>query len=480
MRTRGLAVAVIALVSVAWVVGAPRVAHADPKGDVQAKIKEGMESYDLLDYDAARKALNQAIAIAKKAKLDKDPLVARAYLDIGIVAFAVPDQEGAKVSFLSAVQIDPKIQIDPAYKSPEMAKLLEEARSEATGGGTGPGPGPDVGGGPDCSSVKGLEHQIVDTAKGGAPLALEAQLGPDVKATKVVIMFRPEGATDFTEVRMTATGCSYKGQIPASAMKGSLVHYYIAAYDGGNKPVAAKGSAGSPNIIEVTSGGGGGGGTVGDTEDPINGGKPIKPVSGGGGSGGGSISSGVVVPHGPPKIMFAVSGGTGFGYVTGTTEGGNTVKNCCLGSSLAVVVPEIGYHLNPRTSIGVAIRLGFPVGANIDGHATMAPGGMLRLRYALSPTGTGLHVMGQIGAGILRSTIKLDTSTNGMDTDIVAQGPLLVGGGVGYTKQLSGSIAFLVDFSALLGVAVTDHLGSAPALNTGLSADLSLGLAFGF
>ena len=104
MRIRGLAVAVIL---VGCVVGGTRAAHADPKGDVQAKIKEGMESYDLLDYDAARKALNQAIAIAKKAKLDKDPLVARAYLDIGIVAFAVPDQEGAKVSFLSAVQIDP-------------------------------------------------------------------------------------------------------------------------------------------------------------------------------------------------------------------------------------------------------------------------------------------------------------------------------------------------------------------------------------
>ena len=29
-------------------------------------------------------------------------------------------------------------------------------------------------------------------------------------------------------------------------------------------------------------------------------------------------------------------------------------------------------------------------------------------------------------------------------------------------------------------VAVTDHLGSAPHLNTGISADLNLGLALGF
>ena len=83
-----------------------------------------MESYDLMDYDAAKKTLNQALATAKKGKLDKDPVAARAYLDLGIVSFANGDQDGAKLSFLSAVQIEPKIQIDPAYKSPELAKLL--------------------------------------------------------------------------------------------------------------------------------------------------------------------------------------------------------------------------------------------------------------------------------------------------------------------------------------------------------------------
>jgi len=88
--------------------------------------------------------------------------------------------------------------------------------------------------------------------------------------------------------------------------------------------------------------------------------------------------------------------------------------------------------------------------------------------------------MGQVGAGILRNTIKLDNAQAGMDTDIVAQGPLLVGGGVGFTKNLSGNVAFIADLSALAGIAVVDHLGSAPKLNSGLSADLSLGLQLGF
>jgi hypothetical protein len=450
------------------------VARADGRGDVEKKIKEAMEQYDLMDYDAAKKLLNQALATAKKAKLDKDGVSAKAYLDLGIVAFVNNDKDAAKLAFLSAAQIDSKIQIDPAYKTADMAKLLDEARGEAGGGGGG-ATEPVADSGVDCSSVKGLQHEIIDTAAGNTPLKVEALLGKDVTASKVSVFFRPEGATDFTEVHMSKQGeCKYTGTIPAAGMKGSLVHYYVAAYDGGMKPVAAKGSQGSPNIIEVTAGPAVA--VRGDDEDPINGEK-----TGGGASGGGEVTSSVTV-SGPkkPKIMIAISGGTGSGYVSGTTEENNPVKSCCFGGAIAVVMPEIGYHVSPQLAVSVAARIGIPLGANFDGHATAAPGALLRLRYALAKSGQGVHVMGQIGAGILRNTIKIDNPMMGMDTDIVAQGPLLVGGGVGLTKNLSSNIAFIADLSALAGIAVVDHLGSAPKLNNGFSVDLSLGLALGF
>lgn len=452
-------------------------ADANPKGDVQTKIKEAMENYDLMDYDAAKKLLTQALAIAKKAKLDKDPITAKAYLNLGIVQFVNQDPDGAKLSFLSAVQIDPKIQIEAAYKSAEMGKLLEAARTEATGGGepTKPDP-PVVDTGVDCVTVQGLQHTIIDTAKGGAAVQIEALVAPDVTTSKVVVMYRPEGATEFTEAKLKKEGdCKYTGSIPASALKGSLIHYYVAAYADGPKPVASKGSSGSPNIIEITAGGAGGAAVAGDTEDPISG-----STGGGGGGGSASVSAGVTV-EGPKRarVLIAIAGGTGFGYVTGMTEGMNTVKNCCIGSSLVVLQPEIGYFVNPKLSISLAARIGLPIGANVEGHATAAPGGVARVRYGLSPTGEGIRVMGQIGAGIMRNTIKLDNSMPGMDTDIVAQGPLLIGGGIGYTKRMSGSMSFVADLSALAGIAVTDSLGSAPKLNNGFGADLSIGIQLG-
>jgi hypothetical protein len=476
MRARTLAT-VVTLILTAFVAH-PRAAFADAKSEVAAKLKAAMEAYDTFDYDGARKQLTAAIATAKKAHLDKDPILAKAYLDLGIVAFAVPDQNAAKEAFVNAATIDPKIQIDVAYKSPELANLLDKARLEAKSAGGGGDVAADAGGGADCSAVKGLEHQMVDSAKGGAPLKLEAQLGSDVKAAKVSIMFRSEGgSTDFTEVKMQKAGCSYSGQIPGAAMKG-LVHYYIAAYDGNGKLVTSKGSAGSPNIIEVS---GGGGGTKGDEEDPLN----KKAVASNDTSStsssddtSGSVSAGATVPGKPKKVWLGVNGGTGGGYVTGTTEGGNTVKKCCVGMNPVVLLAEVGYNVNPQLAIGVAFRMGLPLGANVDGHATGAPSGLIRAHYALDPSGDGVHVLGQLGFGFLRNTIKLDNPMMGMDTDIVAQGPLLVGAGAGYAKKLGDTVRFTADLNVLAGIAVVNTIGISP-LNNGVSIDASVGFQFG-
>jgi hypothetical protein len=447
-------------------------AQADPKAEVAAKVRAAMASYDAMDYQAAKRLLGQALAIARKGKLDRDPIVAQVYLDLGMAELASSDQEAARIAFLSATQIDPKITVDAAYKSPELVKLLDEARTAATGGGAEP-----AADGVDCGAVQGLQHTIVARNKGFAAQPIEAAISPDLAPARVAVMYRPEGAIDFVEARLSKQGgCAYAGTIPASAMHGSVVHYYIAAYDANNNVLAAMGSSGAPKAITL----GAATSATNDTEDPISGGQK-QPVGSDRGSAG--ISAGVVAGGTSPRIMVAVSGGTGLGYVAGTTEGGNQVRTCCIGASLVVLTPELGYHVSRKLSIGVAARLGLPVGANIMGHSTLAPAVFLRVHRAFSASGDGLRVMGELGGGILRNTIKLDTTEAtgpGMDTDIVAQGPLLVGAGIGYTKHLGKRVAFLVDVDVIAGIAVVDKVGSAINLNTGIGADLSLGLAVGF
>ena len=89
--------AVAVLVGV-WCLAA--TAHADPKADIAAKARAAMVSYDSMDYENARRLLNQALAIAKRARLEKDPIVARVYLELGIAQYAASDQEAARVAFL--------------------------------------------------------------------------------------------------------------------------------------------------------------------------------------------------------------------------------------------------------------------------------------------------------------------------------------------------------------------------------------------
>jgi hypothetical protein len=67
----------------------------------------------------------------------------------------------------------------------------------------------------------------------------------------------------------------------------------------------------------------------------------------------------------------------------------------------------------------------------------------------------------------------------GGDTDIVAQGPLLIGGGVGYLKRLSSALAFFADLDATAGIAVVKSIGLSP-MNSGISADANIGFTVGF
>jgi hypothetical protein len=443
--------------------------HADPRSDIVARTRQAMASYDAMDYEAARRLLNQALAIAKRAKLDRDPVVARVYLDLGIAQLAASDPEAAKVAFLSAVQIDPKITIDPAYKSTELARMLDDARAAA---GDSAEPASD-----DCRAIRGIQHAPVEGARRGVAQPIEVLIGGDVSPARVVVMYRPEGAIDFTEIRLARQGgCHYTGAIPAAAMHGALVHYYIAAYDANNKVLTAKGSSGSPNVLEL-----GGDAPRRDAEDPAGGAAEAPPERSKRDAGPGLVEKSDQLALRPShRFSLAMSFGAGLGYVSGKTEGDNVVQQCCVGTNPFVASAEVRYNFNPRLSLGLVGRLGFPFGANIMGHSTIAPAGLVRLGYAFSDTGRGFHIMGEAGFGILRNTITLATEDPTMNTDIVAQGPLLVGAGFGYTFRLGDRFAFLLDLDAIAGIAIADKLGTAIHLHTSVSADMCGGLAIGF
>ncbi|HYU15590.1 MAG TPA: hypothetical protein VEL05_05955, partial [Candidatus Acidoferrum sp.] len=187
-------------------------------------------------------------------------------------------------------------------------------------------------------------------------------------------------------------------------------------------------------------------------------------------------------------VFVSLAVGSGGGYVSGTTEVLASEVDCCFAPALLHVFPEVGYFITPRLSLSAAFRLGFAIGANVPGHATVAPAGLVRLRYALTGTASdpGLQLSGAAGGGIIRHTVKVDEETPGEDTDTTASGPFLLGGGLGYLISLSGPMQLVAEVNALAAFpGGIKEVGSCPGSGCvrphfGVELDANLGLLVAF
>ena len=498
MKHRSLSV-VLALVF-AGVFAAPRLASADPKTvkAIERKNREAMENYDLLDYEAAKKGLNEALALAKRKRLNSHPIKAQTHLYLGIVEFSgFGDKESALLQLMDAVTIDANVEIPAAYRTNELEEMLKSAQREIGGGkGGGGGGGGEPADSVDCGSLMGMSHELVDEAKAGADRKIDAHVAGDVGASKVSLFYRKQGEDSFTEIKMTKSGeCRYAAVIPGDALAGEFMHYYVAALNKSDKVVASKGSAGSPNIIEIATGGGGGGGFDEggggfDDENPLAGGRKKKKSSGGKSTGsGGKVGGSVSVGPKESKFFLSLALGSGGGYVTGSTESTGNDVGCCFAPALLHVFPELGYMLDKRSSVSLAVRVGFPIGANIEGHSKGAPAALLRYRRAMNPNGRGVALNMGVGGGVIRNTVKLtDPVEEGMDTDTVALGPLLVSAGASYLSDLGGPMRFVFEVNAIAGIPVVEEFSCADPDDSstcvrpefGVNFDINLGLLFAF
>ena len=472
-----LVASVVAVVSMA---ASPAQADADVRDQIKEKTKQAMENFDLLEFDEAKRLLNEAISLAKKKKL-RDKTVAAVHVNLGIVYFSgFSDKESAKLQFIEAVQIASDIAIDKAYATDEMNQLLSSAREQYAGAAVPDAPAGGGGDDVDCAALSGLSHELVEETPAGRPAEIVVHVGKDLNAKKVSVFYRPKGTEKFTEVALEASGCRYSGAIPASAIQGDMLHYYVRAFDRKGKKVGQKGSKGSPNIMEIAQVGSG---AFSDDENPLGGGASSA-------SSEGEVSSKVGPIDGPKtaKLFLSLAAGTGGGYVTGETERLQSPVGCCFAPALLHVMPEIGYFINPQLAVSAAFRFGFPVGANIMGHATGAPAGLIRARYALDPSGDGLQVTGSIGAGLLRHTVTIENQQPDMDTDTTASGPVLLGVGAAYVRPLSGPMKFIVELNSIAAfTAGFDELGDCAEdgqgcirPSFGLQLDANLGILFAF
>lgn len=103
---------------------------------------------------------------------------------------------------------------------------------------------------PPRVAVTTFEHKVIEEAPPHMPLDLTVAI-PDDARWQVKLFYRGAGTSDFVTAGLTRRYSELIGRIPASAVSGTSIQYYIEARDSSGKVVARSGRATSPNLVFV-------------------------------------------------------------------------------------------------------------------------------------------------------------------------------------------------------------------------------------
>jgi tetratricopeptide (TPR) repeat protein len=98
------------------------------------------------------------------------------------------------------------------------------------------------------AAVTAFTHVTLDEAPPAKPIDIAAQI-PDDSGWKLSLYYRIQGKDEFTPVPMKVRFQELVGRIPAEAVRGQSVQYYIEVKDAQGRLVAQSGSPASPNIV---------------------------------------------------------------------------------------------------------------------------------------------------------------------------------------------------------------------------------------
>ena len=95
--------------------------------DFEKAIENAKNYYNQGEFNKAIEELQKAMNSLEQQK-DEDLIEAHKYLGFSYVAFG--EKENAKNEFKKVIKLDPQMELDPAFVSPKIIAVFEEARAE--------------------------------------------------------------------------------------------------------------------------------------------------------------------------------------------------------------------------------------------------------------------------------------------------------------------------------------------------------------
>jgi hypothetical protein len=427
----------VALLAGLVLLAAAAPARADDSAAVEkiTKLnKKAVDEFENLNFDKARKILQDALDACAKAGLENSDVAARTHVHMGVVLFAgFKQKDEALAEFKKALEMAPDVKLDKLLATPEIQEVFDQAASEQKGGG---------GGGEKVAAADAITHEPVTHAAQGKAIAINMTLDSSVKAKKVMLSFSADGSEDFGEREMhEESPGNWMGEVPASATQGAKVSYYIEVNGDDDQVIAKKGSAAEPMVVELR---GPGGAALGQKKKAA---PPPKKAE----------------PEGPTWYI-GLGVGSGFGWTTGTGEINpkDVVKPAGFApAKLGQVSPEVGYFLSPDLLLSLQIRFQLVTGttSNFTGPgAGSAPSyalaGFARARYLFDAGDVHPFVGGLLGGGTIRHVATFNSVLCAPKTpcvDSMKAGPIFVGGTAGVIYNVTPTVGLTGETNLALG-----------------------------
>jgi hypothetical protein len=450
----------VALVAAAAGAARAEAVDDDPVAKITQLNRDAIAAYQAKKFEDARKLLKQALDVAGESGLDKHPIKARTHVHMGIVIINGFKQRDVGVKqFKKALEIQPDIALTKGLVTPDLQAAFDEAKSgggsaadEPAGGGSSTPP-PSPAATPPASPPaaenpppSGLVHEAVTEGKQGSPISISVGVQSDLKFDKLVLAYRPDGASEFLgrEMKQVSEG-TYAAEIPTTATAGGTVAYYIEADDKDGNPVASRGSTDSPLVIALAGGGG------------------ARPVAVARKS---SDEDEDEDDEGNTKLFVALLVGSGAGWATGTGDTNADTRINPSGIAVAEIghfAPEVGYWLRPNMMLSLQARLQKITGptdiyanGRIYHTANFAAAAFAKVTWRFGTGSLRPFFSLAAGGGQIRHVVKFSKFTNcGPNhnetcVDTIAAGPVVVGPGGGLAMNINEHFALLLQVNSQL------------------------------
>jgi hypothetical protein len=236
------------VVLVATFVATPTLADPGTEKAAQALEKKAIEEDNLnVNYAGAIKKLESA---TKKCGPDKcnPQLRASLFRDLGAMQILNGATDEGKASFAQAVSLQAAIDLDPAYKTPQLQGIWDDVKKNgAAAASAAPAvAGPQPTGG-DFTVTPPPESQV------RTPLPVYVEYGGSEELARVTIKYKGAGMSDWRSLELPKVDQGYGALIPCKDAAQGLMLYFVQGFNDKNDAVATAGSKKQPYSVPVNA-----------------------------------------------------------------------------------------------------------------------------------------------------------------------------------------------------------------------------------